>query len=97
MLTAYIFPPSNFEELSFYSHFYILHFKTDVDSPLILLKNTHQKLSGKDICCHSKKLELEKSFSPSLEQMLGYFEMCTNQTLISIIKSQKLFLPCMCL
>ena len=24
MLTAYIFPPSNFGELSFYSHFYIL-------------------------------------------------------------------------
>lgn len=63
MLTAYIFPPSNFGELSFCSNFYILHFKTDIDSPFILLKNTHQKLSGKDIGCHLKKLELEKFFS----------------------------------
>jgi len=26
-------------------------------------ENTHQKLSGKDIGCHLKKLELEKFFS----------------------------------
>ena len=54
-------------------------------------------LTPATISFHLKKLELEKSFSPSMGQMLGYFEMCTNQTLISIIKFQKLFLPCVCL